>query len=333
MEGILITSILSSIGLGISSFFGFFLIKNNRLENRVLAWLLITLSLRITKSIFYTHIDLPLFIKNIGLASNLAVGPLLYLYISILMGKKELHRLDSMHFIPSALYFLLSPILPNGGDSDFWMITYSLILLQSFTYVFLSTILLFNNAAGIESRKIEWGKALTFGLLIMWSIYALIFLNILPLYALGSISFSILIFILSFVAMNHHKLFKEAASKYLKSRMSDSQGEAHFSKLKEIILSGKLYKKSDLSLSFLANEMNLLERDISLVVNKYGECNFSQFVNEFRIEEAKRLIKEDKKRKIISVAFDSGFNNLGTFNQTFKTITGLTPSEFRKAHT
>ncbi|WP_436517004.1 helix-turn-helix domain-containing protein [Ekhidna sp. To15] len=331
MEGILITSVLSSIGLGISSFFGFFLLKNSKLENRLLAWLLIALSLRITKSIFYTHIELPLVIKNLGLAANLAVGPLLFLYISILLGKQKLHRLDGLHFIPAIGYFLLSPLLPNGGDNNFWIISYSLILMQSFTYVGLSAFCLTKNRMKVGNKHIKWASSLTAGLFFMWLIYALIFLKFLPLYALGSVSFSILIFILLFVALNHQKLFKGSASRYLNSRLSDKEGKAHFSNLQQLILEEQLYKSSDLSLATLASKMNLLERDVSLIINKYGNCNFSQFVNQLRIEEAKKLIKVDPKQKIISIAFDSGFNNLGTFNNVFKSTTGSTPSEFRKS--
>ncbi len=332
MEGILITSILSSVGLGISSFFGFFLLKNNKLENRLLAWLLIALSLRITKSIFYTHIELPLIIKNLGLAANLAVGPLLFLYVGLLLGKKKLHRLDALHFIPAIGYLVLSPILPNGGDSTFWTFSYSLILLQSFTYVGLSIYSLIQNRMKVAEKNINWASVLTCGLAVMWLIYALIFVKFLPLYALGSVSFSILIFILLFVALNHHKLFRGSTSRYLNSRISDKEGSAHFSSLQELVLSEKLYRNSELSLATLAEKMDLLERDISLIINKYGNCNFSQFVNELRVNEAKRLLKQDAKTKIIAIAFDSGFNNLGTFNNVFKSIAGVTPSEFRKSH-
>ena len=135
MEGILITSVLSSIGLGVSSFFGFFLLKNKNIENRLLAWLLIALSLRITKSIFYTHLELPLIVKNLGLAANLAVGPLLFLYVRALVGYKDLASKHLVHFVPSILYLFLSPILPNGGVSQFWTVSYSMILVQSFVYV------------------------------------------------------------------------------------------------------------------------------------------------------------------------------------------------------
>ncbi|MDW3646406.1 MAG: helix-turn-helix domain-containing protein [Bacteroidia bacterium] len=332
MEGILITSVLSSIGLGLSSFFGVFLLRNNKLENRLLAWLLIALSLRITKSIFYIHLELPLIIKNIGLAANLAVGPLLFLYVSsFLQKKKQLKTEEAAHFIPSLLYLLLSPILPNGGDSSFWMISYSFILIQSFIYVFLSASLLAEKIQKPRSTETQWLIALITSLTVMWLVYALIFLSIIPVYFLGPLTFSISIFVLLYVALNHYPIFLgRKKSKSVNTRINDEAGRRYFAQLKSLLDSEQLYTHADLSLSFLAKKMNLLERDISYIVNHYGDCNFAQFINAYRIEEAKRLIEEDSTKKLIAIAFEAGFNNLSTFNKAFKVSTGLTPSQFRK---
>lgn len=334
MEGMLITSVLSSIGLGISSFFGFFLLRNKKLENRLLAWLLIALSLRITKSIFYIHLDLPLLIKNLGLAANLAVGPLLFLYIRSIFQDKQLNPKEAVHFIPSALYIVFSPILPNGGNSDIWLISYSFILVQSFVYVYLSASLLADNIKAKRSKDINWAIALIACLTSMWLVYAMIFLSIIPVYSLGPVTFSLSIFILLYVALNHHHLFLGAkgksTKKYANTRMSEEQGKLHFLALKGLLESDQLYKKSDISLSFLGKEMNLLERDISYIINKYGDCNFAQLINGYRIEEAKRLIDQDSSQKIIAVAYEAGFNNLSTFNKVFKDSTGITPSAFKK---
>ncbi len=331
MEGILITSVLSSIGLGVSSFFGFFLLKNKNIENRLLAWLLIALSLRITKSIFYTHLELPLIVKNLGLAANLAVGPLLFLYVRALVGYKDLASKHLVHFVPSILYLFLSPILPNGGVSQFWTVSYSMILVQSFVYVGLSTFKLIVASNDVGNKQVRWAASLITGLFFMWLIYALIFLNIVPIYSLGAVSFSVLIFILSFVALKHYPLFKSSGSKYQNTRISDNEGQEYFYNLKRLVAQKELFKNPNLSLSILANEMDLLERDVSQLINQYGNCNYSQFINEFRIVEAKKMLWQQTESKIIAIALASGFNNLGTFNSAFKAHTGLTPSEYRKA--
>ena len=112
--------------------------------------------------------------------------------------------------------------------------------------------------------------------------------------------------------------------------MTAEQGKKYYTQLKELIESERIYKNPDVTLSYLADKMNLLERDISFIINQYGEHNFAQFINQYRINEAQRLITQDSSSKMISIAYESGFNNLSTFNQVFKNITGGTPSEFRK---
>lgn len=331
MEGVLITSVISSVGLGLSSFFGFFLLRNNKPENRLLAWLLIALSLRITKSIFYIHLELPLMIKNLGLAANLAVGPLLYLYVRAFLGREQSSTNSSLHFVPAILYVVFSPLLPNGGDSNFWTISYSFILLQSFVYVSLSIALLAKKNNQKRRKNIKWVIALIAGLSMMWLTYAMIFIKVLPTYSLGPVIFSISIFILLYVALNHYQLFLDGNNlKYSNARLSEEQGRSYYAQLEALMVTHKIFKHTDLSLSYLAKEMNVLERDVSLIINKHGNGNFSQFINAYRIEEAKRLITDDPSKKLIAVAYESGFNNLSTFNQVFKSNTGITPSAFKK---
>ncbi|MEM8890408.1 MAG: helix-turn-helix domain-containing protein, partial [Bacteroidota bacterium] len=236
------------------------------------------------------------------------------------------------HFIPSLLYLLLSPILPNGGSSSFWMISYSFILIQSFIYVFLSASLLGEKLQKSRKAETQWLIALIACLTLMWLVYALIFLSIIPLYFLGPLTFSISIFILLYVALNHYPIFLgKKKSKSVNSRISQSAGQRYFHQLKNILDQEQLFKDADLSLSILAKKMNLLERDISYIINQHSKSNFAQFINAYRIEEAKRLIKADPSQKLIAIAFEAGFNNLSTFNKAFKASTSLTPSQFRKS--
>ncbi|MEI9909368.1 MAG: helix-turn-helix domain-containing protein [Bacteroidota bacterium] len=55
-------------------------------------------------------------------------------------------------------------------------------------------------------------------------------------------------------------------------------------------------------------------------------------MNHYRVEEAKQLLLEPANGgfKIASIAYDAGFNSLSTFNDVFKKLTGLTPTQFKK---
>ena len=330
MEVILISSVLSSVGLGISSFFGMFLLKHKKQENKLLALLLIALSLRIAKSIFYIHIDLPLLLRNLGLVANLLIGPLLFLYVRSFVLREKVGKKDAIHFALPLIYLLLSPVLPNGGTYLLWKICYSIVLAQSFFYVVLTTVMFLKKSSKTVQKGIAWITALVLCLTLMWLVYALIFIKVIPVYSLGPLTFSVTIFILLYIALNHPKLFAQKSAKSHNPRMDTEQGNRYFEDLKDLLTKEKLYKNPDLSLSFLATRMSLLDRDVSYIINTYAACNFSKFINSYRIEEAQKMISQNPSKKLISVAYEAGFNNLGTFNQVFKACTGQTPSEFRK---
>lgn len=58
---------------------------------------------------------------------------------------------------------------------------------------------------------------------------------------------------------------------------------------------------------------------------------FLKFINEYRVEEAKHLLRHPSDASILDIAFDAGFNSKATFNAAFKKSTGSTPTEFRSS--
>jgi AraC-like DNA-binding protein len=89
------------------------------------------------------------------------------------------------------------------------------------------------------------------------------------------------------------------------------------------------YLRSDLKLTDVAQELKYSVHLISQVLNEYESTSFNDFVNSYRIELAKRLLRENATLKIMHVAYDSGYNNKASFNNAFKKITGKSPSEYR----
>ncbi len=88
----------------------------------------------------------------------------------------------------------------------------------------------------------------------------------------------------------------------------------------------KMYVQNDLTVSDLSRRLNTNDKYISQAINSYSSGNFSSLVNAYRINEARRLIKEHGKELAIKELADrSGFNSLNTFYKKFKEATGLTP--------
>ncbi len=94
----------------------------------------------------------------------------------------------------------------------------------------------------------------------------------------------------------------------------------------------KPYLDSDLNIGILANKLNLHSHQLSKYINNYFNKNFFEFINDYRIDEFKKLIANPKNKNysIIGIAFDAGFCSKATFNRIFKNATGTTPSQYRK---
>lgn len=90
----------------------------------------------------------------------------------------------------------------------------------------------------------------------------------------------------------------------------------------------QLFLRGDLKVSDLAAELGTTARRVSDAINSSQGRTFAQFVNAYRVEHAKNLLREQPKRKIASVCTDSGFASETSFFRTFKEFTGMTPSEF-----
>jgi len=105
-----------------------------------------------------------------------------------------------------------------------------------------------------------------------------------------------------------------------------------FQALEEHMGNEKPYLDSELNAFDLAKSLNLSQRNLSRIITENGYLNFNNYVNHYRIEEAKRLLQspESANLTMIGIGFEAGFNSKATFYSTFKKYTGLTPSQFHK---
>jgi AraC-like DNA-binding protein len=96
----------------------------------------------------------------------------------------------------------------------------------------------------------------------------------------------------------------------------------------------KLYLESQLNLERFSEQIGLRARDVSVIINSHYHSNFFEFINGYRIEEAKHLLlaEETKDDTILDIIYKSGFNSQSAFHRFFKRIVGTTPSEFRHRH-
>lgn len=101
--------------------------------------------------------------------------------------------------------------------------------------------------------------------------------------------------------------------------------------LNEIMKVEKPYLAEDLSLKMLAHQLNTNSKYLSFLINKEYDCNFSSFINSFRIKEAQAFLSDTAYNiyTIESIAKMTGFKSKSAFNSAFKKETNLTPSKFK----
>lgn len=90
----------------------------------------------------------------------------------------------------------------------------------------------------------------------------------------------------------------------------------------------QLYLNCDLKLPDVASLLDISPRKLAEYIKDHEDYSFAQFINEYRIEHAKRLLQEQPEKKLTQVAIESGFANETSFFRTFKSITGTTPREW-----
>lgn len=94
------------------------------------------------------------------------------------------------------------------------------------------------------------------------------------------------------------------------------------------------YLKPDITITDIAEELNIHHRYISQAINENLNQGFPFFINSYRIEEVKRRLKdpEFKKYTLVAIAESCGIKSKSTFNRSFKKVTGKTPSEYLAIH-
>lgn len=95
------------------------------------------------------------------------------------------------------------------------------------------------------------------------------------------------------------------------------------------------YRRNDLTIRSLSEHLSIPEHHLRRLINRQlGYRNFNEYLNRFRIGEATERLADPSLARlpITTIAIESGFASLTTFNKAFKTLKDMTPSEFRRAN-
>jgi len=123
--------------------------------------------------------------------------------------------------------------------------------------------------------------------------------------------------------------------KYEKSALTKDMADEYVRRLIQFMDVAKPYLDPNLTLAKLAGRVSIRTHHLSQVINEQLHEGFFDFINRYRIEEAKRRLCDPSLShySIMGVANEVGFRTKSVFNSAFKKRTGMTPSEFRVAKT
>lgn len=118
--------------------------------------------------------------------------------------------------------------------------------------------------------------------------------------------------------------------KYAGSLLSEEGNKMLYNNLLELMEQEKIYLNNKLTIDEVAKRLMTNRSYLSQMINDKFKTNFNNFINEYRVKEAQRLLLENNTNNysIEGVSISVGFNSKSTFNAAFKKFTGIRPSEF-----
>ncbi len=126
------------------------------------------------------------------------------------------------------------------------------------------------------------------------------------------------------------QVMQSIKSETTKEDVQSQPNEEYRRALEEWMEKEKPYRNPNFKLVDLQGVLPMNRTYLSQFIHSEYDCSFYLFVNRYRVEEAKRLMKEDPDIKMADVSLSCGFSSPSVFSRTFTAIAGLSPSEWQK---
>jgi len=293
---------------------------------------------------------------------NYLYGPLLFFYLKK-SNSIAIQRKEYLYFLPAAIFFVVflatEPVFSEGYSYSPWIRSsfrkVNLFVITAFNIFFAFKCLQQRNSRDVGSDE-NWAR---------WVFYITLFLSIKAFHSVWSVIFSELMFmgldenareyahslndifyaILNgvIIVLGQITLFSNPSlfsiPEILKRKPStkslDDKTEKEISqKLQEYVVDGRVFLKNNINERLLSEEIEVPVHVLSRYLNEVLEKSFTDYINELRIEEAKKLLCDPDTREntLYSIALDSGFKSESAFYSNFKKFTNMTPRQYKIEH-
>ncbi|MCV9385946.1 AraC family transcriptional regulator [Reichenbachiella ulvae] len=298
-------------------------------------------------------------------------GPMLYLYIQYsIQDYSQFKFLDYLHFLPIALsYGYMVPffftyteeekrLVDQGLVNDFGLFSQLMVfafILSGLSYSILSyrklnkhEQLIADNFSNSENLDLNWLKSFIWGIALLFITVTLVLIAKevievpFPFYP-DLIFYAMLvgaILMLGYYGIRHQHIFTDhevidlksmSNNAYQKSNLKEELAGDKHEQLITLMKEEKPYLAPTLTLSDLAEQLDLSSHHLSQIINQFEQQNFNDFVNKYRVEEFIQRAHKDSHFSFLALALDSGFNSKSTFNAVFRKQKGVTPSQYMSA--
>lgn len=305
-----------------------------------LGLLLLALSIRVAKSVFaYFNPELPKICKQIGLSACFLIGPSLYYFLRSVTGNLSVSWKWSLG-LQLGLLLLAGIIFPYEVFPHIWNhIFVYVIYAQWLAYLVASGLMLKQEIKALFSRAGSIHNAEKFRLLvfagncIIFQAYVIGWTGAFwGLCIAGPVCLSLMLYLTLGTNLYRNGLENpSAAGMPGKRKIPEADAHAWIEKLETAVQHNGLYKSSNLKLGDLARKMNMPAHQLSQLLNDNLGKSFSTFINEYRINEACRLITANSHLTLEAIGYEVGYNSKSTFYTAFRKIKGTTPALYKES--
>ncbi|WP_046757226.1 helix-turn-helix domain-containing protein [Kordia jejudonensis] len=339
--------------------------KGDRIANSIFGIFLMLFSYNLLFNCAYWSNYQGSFVEHMSFTNFIpwvSYGPLLYVYIKRVLKQRPFTWTDFRHAIPviwilmvfGRFYFLpydvkLTVAAENTYENyvNWWPIpreymVYTVMLLM-FVYVFKIYAFYKKEKGNVPEPQRLWIKSLWLcfsGFAFVFFIYfVLIYMRLMTISNDYLIGYAMIFFIgiVSYFSFMQPNIFSGTIqfpfAKYQNNGLSRTIANEMKDKLVFLMESDKLFLDNSLTLDVLAERLNLSRHHTSQLINEYFRVNFFEFVNNYRIDEAKKLLQDHNNTlNINQIIYAAGFNNRTSFYNAFKKKTGVSPKSYRNTH-
>lgn len=323
------------------SIYFLFFSRKKKVQNSLLGFLLLMLSIRIGKSvysIFTVRDERDLTILQVGLSACFLIGVSLFFYLKAsIENKKKLPVSWVVHILILLLIITITGVIkPYQTNVAFWNPYFVKFIYAVWgIYVLASGYLLKNIIKKLVQKSVKcstselWLIAVFIGNLLIYTAYIVGYFYF---YLVGTLTFSFVFYglLIFLLAKNKREtIFQDIPEKYNAKKIETKEANELLDNLFNLMNDQQLYKKADVKLNDIARELHIVPHKLSQLLNDNLGKSFAQFINEHKVEEAKIMLKENNSFTLEAIGYEAGFSSKSSFYATFKKITGKTPSEYK----